>query len=228
MKNKIYIITFLVFILAALSLFLVLDFQKKKSVSLLTKVPVKISEDKTDLSQEAIKELPQLEKQAQEKPNDPNVQRTLGRLQFLAGQTNQAEETFKTAIKLEEKNPQLYVDLGLNYLSKNDPVKAEEFFKKAIELNTVEVSIDSLSPVEKAKVLSAQAASYSLPTPYLHLARLYILQNRTAEAITVLSEGIKIVPTYPDFFLMLSNIYSKTGDKQKALDFQMAFKKLIK
>ena len=67
-------------------------------------------------------------------PKDSSVKRELSLSYYLLGDYKKAEALIKEAIALDDSNPQFYVDFGHIYEAKMDFVKAEEQYKKAVDL----------------------------------------------------------------------------------------------
>ncbi len=59
----------------------------------------------------------------------------LGKFYFLNEKYNDAITKFDQALKLNDKNPEIYYNLGVIYESKNDIEKAKKMYQKALELN---------------------------------------------------------------------------------------------
>lgn len=117
-----------------------------------------------------------------------------------------AEKIFSELSVWNEKSPLPHIQLGWIYELKNDFVSAEREYKKAIELNTTE----------------------KLSAPYFSLARLYIQKEKYEEARMILEEGIKIDPTYPDFYQELSEVYGKLGDLNKKDEYAKNYQNILK
>lgn len=160
------------------------------------------------------------------------TKRELARAYYLLGNTAEAESLLQDVVQKDEKNPQYYVDLGLVYQSENNLQKAEEMFKKAVELNTKEYPDPSFAniPIEVYKKEYAKQFPplvYKLPTPYSNLATLYVNQGKLDEAIAVLKKGIEVLPSYPDFYLSLKNIYMSKGMTEEASIYEIKYGELV-
>jgi len=59
----------------------------------------------------------------------------LGKFYFLNEKYNEAIKRFKEASKIDEKNAEIYYNLGVVYESKNLPDEASQMYTKALELN---------------------------------------------------------------------------------------------
>jgi len=179
---------------------------------------------------DAEKQIVELTKKENEGTKDIEIKRNLARAYYLVGDIENSEKFIKEALAVNEKSPQYYVDLGLIYQSKGDMLSAEEQFKKAVELNVVAYPDPILLdfPPEERTQLSKQFPPmvYKLPSPYIQLARLYIEQGKNDEAIIALKEGILVLPAYPDFYLMLSELY-KDKDITKMGLYRKQFESLL-
>jgi len=59
----------------------------------------------------------------------------LGKFYFLNEKYDEAIEKFKEASKIDEKNAEIYYNLGVVYESKNLPNDASQMYTRALELN---------------------------------------------------------------------------------------------
>jgi len=59
----------------------------------------------------------------------------LGKFYFLNEKYDEAIRKFKEAVKIDEKNTEIYYNLGIVYESKNLPDEASQMYTKALELN---------------------------------------------------------------------------------------------
>lgn len=182
-------------------------------------------------------QIKELEEKIKNDSENAYLKRELSRAYYSSGNLDDAEKYIKIAIQADEKFPQYYVDLGRIYEEGGDFIKAEEVYKKAIELNTKEFQnpMDKIFPtiIENGSgtppfMKEFSPVVYNLPTPYTALAEFYVKQKRELEGIKILEEGIKVLPKYPDFYKLLSDIYMEMGNEERADLYKAQFDTLIK
>jgi len=231
-QTKIIISLVLVFVVIGA----VLYFMNYK-VQMSKNLPANISIDSYQKEQ-AQKLISELKDKLLTDPQNLYLKRDLSRAYYLIGELDNAEQIIKEIMSISNQDLQLYVDSGRIYEARGDFVKAEEQYKKAIDLMKKEnesiVASEVSQNIPKDFVLPKQNENTKenivnfTPTPFTSLAQLYINQKKNIEAIDVLNSGIKIIPSYPDFYLKLSEIYAKTGDITKSKYYEEQFQKLVK
>lgn len=154
-------------------------------------------------------------------PSNPGAWRSLGRAQYLAGDPEAAAQSLNKAITLNGDDPQFYVDLGRVYEAEGNFAKAEEYYKKAIELNDNEIK------AVKSSNSAMVVGTYGLVTPYTALGGLYLRLKKADEAVMVLKLGIAMNPKYPDFYQLLAAAYKEAGNRAKAAEAEKNFKALV-
>jgi len=224
-QNK-KVITITIFILLLGAIFLgIVFFQNDKKTTNQNVV------NNQDIKKDAEQQIAKLTEEINGGTKDTEAKRNLARAYYLVGDIESSEKFIKEAMAVNEKAPQYYVDMGLIYQTRGDISAAEEQFKKAVELNTVAYPDPILAdfPPEKREELSKRFPPmvYKLPSPYTQLARLYIDQGKNDEAISVLEKGTSVLPTYPDFYLMLSELY-RDKDIEKAGIYRKQFEGMLK
>ncbi|RJQ26064.1 hypothetical protein C4565_07550 [Candidatus Parcubacteria bacterium] len=73
----------------------------------------------------------------------------------------------------------------------------------------------------------ARLSDSKSPAPYTFLGRIHVQKGDNIKAISVFKYGISQVPTYPDFYLMLSEVYKDIDIKESKL-YRDKFEELIK
>lgn len=200
----------------------------KEEVKEATPVVFKVDDSLKKQAQEQIKELIVT---LSKNPQDAETKRGLSRAYYLSSDFGQAQKFIQEAISLDSTNPQYYVDLGNIYEAQNNVIQAETAYQQALSLNTQEVTdlMVRNAPAEQRSLLEKlyPPKIYNLPTPYSALANLYLnYLNNTQKAISILLEGIRVVPHYTDFYSMLSSMYEKIGDIQNAQKYKEKFNQL--
>jgi len=186
----------------------------------------------TATQERAQEQISDLENKLTSDPQNIELKRNLSRAYYLAGDLSDAQQLLQGIITASTTDPQYYVDLGRVYEAQGDYAQAEVAYKKAIAFNTQEIEsplLQNVPPALKESLKNNFAPTiYNFPTPYSALGNLYLVYlNDPNKAISVLLEGIKVVPKYPDFHFMLSEAYRKTGDFVNADKYQKLFETLI-
>src|SRR6266511_1616869 len=96
-----------------------------------------------------------------------------------AGKLDEAEAAYKELVAKQPSIPELYHNLGYIYGQKKDWPKAEEAYKKALELRPI----------------YPDAADPAMVDAYYHLGTLYVGQNKIPEAIQNLEKYLSSNPT---------------------------------
>ncbi len=151
----------------------------------------------------------------------------------FAPEANQwARDTLLKAIELESTNPTLYWRLANTYVFDEDLEKAEEEYKKAIELKPDYVDAYSeLSRVYEVQERYDEAidlynpimgAVSQSPSLLFDLGRLFY--NREAEGDRQLAEqawlrAVALMPDYSNALYGLAVLYEKTGQTDKSIEY---------
>jgi tetratricopeptide (TPR) repeat protein len=173
-------------------------------------------------------------------PQNMELKRELSRSLYLIEEFDDAEKTIQEIINSkaassEIQNPQWYVDLGRIHEAKKEFDSAEEVYKKAIELNTKEFKnpasiniplvIIGGSTTTISKILPPIV--FNLPTPYVALGEFYLNSlDQPEKAISTFLKGKEILPSYPDFYKLLSDSYMRVGDEENAKKYEEEFIRL--
>ena len=95
----------------------------------------------------------------------------------------QAKQSLEEALKIDDKNPRLWVNMGRVENLLDNHIKAEKDFRRAIDLDV------------------------NYPLAWFHLGMLYYLQGLTDDAINCLEKGLRLSPGDPMGSFYLSEIY---------------------
>lgn len=146
--------------------------------------------------------------------------------------TEQAQEEFKKAIKLNSENYSAYNASGVAALNIGDIDFAEKQFKKALEIEPkYATATDNLGTVEylngnyeKAENLFKKSLSLNSknPTAFFHLAQVSDKKRIYSKALIYLNNSLAINPNSSVAYNLMGEIYQKQGNEAAAIN---AFKK---
>jgi Tfp pilus assembly protein PilF len=125
---------------------------------------------------------------AQKSPNNGRGLMNYGLSQMQKGNYSVAKTYFEKALKLSPNYPLLHINLGILHSAINDPIGAEQYFKKAI---TIDLYIDQ---------------------SYYYYGSFLYSQKRYDEAKLMLKNSIMANPAYKFPRLLLLMIYNETED----------------
>ena len=173
---------------------------------------------------------PFFEEAARLAPGDGLMQYHLGRFYYSAQRFAQAEQAYRTALKLIPDSVKAYDNLALALEAQRKTEEAETCYRKAIELaglqklttewpwlNFAKLLIEkdrheeSLVLIESAQRMNPQSAE-------VFYVRGKVLQKlgREAEAETALQRSVQNDGTFPDSHYLLGRIYLKQGRKSES------------
>ncbi|NOY79324.1 MAG: tetratricopeptide repeat protein [Calditrichaeota bacterium] len=112
-----------------------------------------------------------------------------------------AIKSFETAIRIDSTRAESYQNMAFAYIKKNNIKKAEELYKKVLELKKDD------------------------PKIYFTLGSVYYNEKQYDQAIKMFEKAIELDPNNKDAFSYLALAYDMTGNSQKAFDM---YKKAIK
>ena len=231
-KKNIFIIFSVVVLVAVIVAFL-LAINSKTSPK--TTVEISISSDDAARVEKAKQNTFSLQEALSKDPQNPEIKRSLSRALLISGDIKEAQQYLVEAIAQKNTDPQYYIDLGNIYFMQNEIMKAEEQFGKAIDIFHQKpdlsqlglpqgVSEDSLS-VEMKELINQKKPAVPV-SAYGRLADIYLRQNKLAEAVALLKEGVELSPNYPDFYYMLSQAYIRLNNQSDATKYQKIFEEL--
>lgn len=117
--------------------------------------------------------------------NDSDCLYVIAKIYKKYNQLDKALVYLRKSQTIQNIDPRLYKDIGDILALKNEFSKAQQHFKKALELSPKDVSL------------------------YIKLALSYHAQQNTKNAIETLYEGLKIDPNNSDIHYILGQIYSE-------------------
>ena len=139
---------------------------------------------------------------------DPEAWNNLGIAYAKKGDLNTAIQAYEQGISLDDKDPELYNNLGNVYSSLGLQTKSASIFQKCLEHYKKAIEIDP---------------NYS--TPYFGLGLAYQQLDRINDAIYCWEKALEIDPEFPQAHRALALAYLQTGNKVKACELLMDYKK---
>jgi len=137
-------------------------------------------------------------------PNTADVRNERAQIFLAMGDYQQAEETFRQSLQLDDQYVQTHLSLGQLYVEQQQWAEAIQAFERAIELNAKSAEAYSLlgyaysQTGDLAKALDAYQASAQLrPRNYVDRKNLAILYNqlgRTDDAVREATEALALAP----------------------------------
>lgn len=170
-------------------------------------------------------------------PENESAAYMLGRIYYQEDNIDQAIGQFERVLRLNAYSYKAYDNLGLCYEAKGDNEKATRYFLTAIKLvekndpdyDTVYADLAELllktGDTQKAfdaASIAANRNSMSARNFYLGGKALDQL-GKTKLALNWLQRSAALDPNYPQPLYLLSRIYHKLGEKQKAEEAQKKF-----
>lgn len=145
------------------------------------------------LKKQFVDQLPELQKKAQQDPNNISVQQQLGVAKYATGDLQGAKDAYEKASSLDQNNAVIHNNLGNTYRDLGNYAQAESEYRTAMKLNP------------------------KLTTPYLNLGSVYqYILARPDTALDIYKEGIKNNPDYVDLYNVTASVYEQQGLTDKA------------
>jgi len=152
-----------------------------------------VGNESNQIKEKFLKDLPDLERQVLENPNDAQAAMKLGVAKYATGDVEGAREAYEQTININKEDSVAHNNLGNVYRDMGNYDKAIEEYLKAIE-------------IEK-----------KLTTPYLNLGSIYqYILSKPEKAIGIYKQGIEANPDYVDLYNLLAGVYEKQGDLDNA------------
>lgn len=174
---------------------------------------------------EALKELLQAEKF---NSKDPEIQNALAQAYYSKQALDLAEEHFKRAIALSNKEPKYINNLGALYLDMERYDDAINAFQEAADnllFDRPEIAWTGIGwanfqkqdypAAERAyqKAIAANPRYFMAP---FHLGELYYSQDRPVEALEMFTRTTQLAPDFADGYYWQGLVYMKTKEPAKA------------
>ncbi len=148
-------------------------------------------------------------------PDHAQSQQMVAIVALQRGELQKAEQLFKRAIALDDKQADFHSNLGNVYAGQNLPLEAYNCFKRAIDLdpnnltalNNAATALLSLQRGDEAKplLLRVLAISANDADASLNLASVHLAQADIHAAIAVLRQGLEYNPQHVDLLVQLAS-----------------------
>lgn len=162
--------------------------------------------------------------------------RIIGKASYILGFSEQAIESYKSAISNNPADPTLYIEFGYFHLGMGygTPSSAATLFQKAIQMdsgsalalcglgnayNKMERYTDAILPFSKSITIDS-----TIPEAYGGLGYAYLNLDKIDLAVDALESGVKLNPEYKFARMLLAWIYYKKGDVDSAMRHYRALK----
>ncbi|MEI7688957.1 MAG: tetratricopeptide repeat protein [Candidatus Nomurabacteria bacterium] len=132
---------------------------------------------------------------AMHSPHYPLAHRNLGAMEYLDGDTIDAEKEYKIALKLNPNEPMAHNNLGLIYANNGDIKAAEDEYKNEIQVNPYYDDV------------------------YFNLGLLYFGQKRNDEAVENWKKTLDLNPNHLGALKVLTNYYYNNKKYEEALGY---------
>jgi tetratricopeptide (TPR) repeat protein len=183
---------------------------------------------------------PELDRLVASDPSNPTYEYWLGRLDYDAGQYASAARRYERVIARDASFVRAYDNLGLAYEALNEPEKALDSYRKAVDLNRAQTSRSPWPPLNLGTLLrqrgdlkeaesllrEAVAADGSLAQAHYQLGVLLEQAQRYEEAVTELTGAASADPEFADPHYALARIYRRLGRTADAKESLAAFARL--
>jgi len=195
-----------------------------------------IRADRVDIAESALKSAMELA------PNDYLTHFHLGALYYTGNHFLQAEPELQVAVRLNPEHMPALLFLGLTQEEIGQEATAIETYHKAIEITERRHLDDELPHLYLGRLLY-RLNRLDEGRPFVEeairrnprsaeglclLAKMYITQERQADALPLLTRSIEVDPSYPEPHYLLSRICVKGGRNSEAQRELKAFEELKK
>lgn len=150
----------------------------------------------------------------------------LARAKKSLGQFKEAAELCDRALLQDERNPIIWNELGLNWMSLNQASEAENAFRKATRLDPLNgaytfnlgLALFRLDRIYKAKDAFEECLILDpkQPEAYLELARILDILDLKEEAVQLLKKGKTLFPRHPELTTALAAACGVLGWEDRA------------
>lgn len=148
----------------------------------------------SQIQNQFLERLPELQRNIAEDPNNPGLQQELGVAKYATGDLQGAQSAYERTVELDPQNAVAHNNLGNTNRDLGDYAKAESEYRLAMKLDP------------------------KLTTPYMNLASIYqYILGKPETAIQIYEDGIKSNPDYVDFYTAIAAVYEQQGLKDKAI-----------
>ena len=163
----------------------------------------------------------------QHKPDYLNAIICLAELQRTIGQLNEAKANYNVAMKLDAKNENVYLGLGIVYAIKNQFDSAAWAFQTALKLKPIypEAHSNYANFFDITGHIDSALAQYAISIsqnpdaiiPYMNRAKIFLKTSRFNDAIADYTKVIQLKPDMGEAYYFRSRAYAFKNNKQLAL-----------
>jgi tetratricopeptide (TPR) repeat protein len=162
-------------------------------------------------------------------PGRPEPIVAMARYKFTQNAFEEAETLLHQAVKLDPKSPIALVDLGDLYANvKNDPAKAMEFYRQAIQVGPDHAGAHYALGIMQAKQRDSLGAIASLerardlgggknPLPSLALGQVYAQTKKWKESREAFTQAIAIEPSLVAAYVGRAGTFVASGNAKSAI-----------
>jgi len=162
----------------------------------------------------------------QQKPDAPEPYFALGYVYYRASRYKDALNTFLKGLSIKPNQPDIVQMAAFLYARLNQDEKAVEWYKNTLALEPdapsanerLGLSLQKLNRMEEATQAFERELQYhpENASTHVYLAERYLSGNRLEDAIRHAEEAQKYDVRYPEPYYLLSRVYLKQGDQEKA------------
>ncbi len=166
-------------------------------------------------------------------PNSVLPQETLGMIYrdirpLTQGSEAWAVKYFSRAVSLEPTNPVLAAELAKAYANNNDPVNAEKYYNRALELKSdyyeakfglAKIYLSNKKDNQALALLNELAGEVESVEVYYELGRYYFNHKEIDKAIVRFKLVLTISPKHSNSLYSLAVAYEAKGDTEEALKY---------
>lgn len=162
-------------------------------------------------------------------PSNARVHTNLGVEYFKAGDLDQAESHFRTALKLKPQNALVYNNLAEIKERRGDYLSTETFLKKAIEITPQHVlaRLNLGSLYKKTGRFNESFEQYSFihkrypefSTPNIEMGQLLLRDNKPLEALPHLEKALPKKPTNTTLLLAIAEAHMRLGNTLESIKY---------
>lgn len=166
-----------------------------------------------------------------ENPNDVHLMRAEADMSYNMGDMKKYNQLMNKIVETDPDNPEIHFNLGVASAQLGENEKAEQYYKKALELNpNYEGALINMAVIKLANEAPIVEQMNSLGTSRADNLKYDELRSKLEklrqEALPYLEKAQKINPNNAQVTRTLMNIYSQIGDDKKEAEMRNRLKSL--
>lgn len=171
----------------------------------------------------------------QQKPDAPEPYFALGYVYYRASRFEDALNAFLKGLAIKPNQPDIVQMAAFLYARLNQDEKAVEWYKKSLALEPdapsanerLGLSLQKLNRMDEATQAFERELQYhpDNASTHVYLAERYLASNRLEDAIRHAEEASRHDVRYPEPYYLLSRVYLKQGNQEKANEMLKIFQK---